>query len=99
MRQARAVILCFRHVVCDWFALAANTWYRFRVEFTKLTATSARIDVSLTELDGTGIPVSEVASGSILDTATLCDDCAPKNAGLFWQVTRIGRYLKPGQAN
>ena len=40
----------------DLPALGANTFYRFRAEFTKLTATSARIDVSLTELDRPAIP-------------------------------------------
>ena len=31
--------------------IEASTWYRFRAEITKLTATSARIDVSLVKLD------------------------------------------------
>jgi hypothetical protein len=33
-----------------------STWYRFNVEFTKLTATSAGIVGTLTELDATGTP-------------------------------------------
>ena len=58
------------HIV-DLPTLSANTWYRFKAEITKLTATSAKIDVSLTQLDGSGNPVSVVASGTIADTATL----------------------------
>ena len=60
--------------IVDLPTLGNNTWYRFRAEFTKLSATSARIDVSLTELDGSGNPLSVVASGSILDTAALGED-------------------------
>ena len=61
------------HIV-DIPSLSANTWYRFRAEITKLTATSAKVDVSLRELDGSGNPVSVVASGSIADTAALGSD-------------------------
>jgi hypothetical protein len=61
------------HIV-DLPALSANTWYRFRADITKLTATSASIDVTLTELDASGNPVGVVASGSIADTSTLGAD-------------------------
>ena len=57
-------------------ALANNAWYRLRAEITKLTATSARIDVTLTALDASGNPGAVVASGSIADTAAL-----PNTAG------------------
>ena len=48
----------------------ADTWYRFRAEITKLTATSARIDVSLVELDGSGNPTGTPLTGSVADTST-----------------------------
>ncbi len=50
--------------------IQANTWYRFRAEITKLTATSARIDVSLVELDGSGNPTGTPITGSIANTDT-----------------------------
>jgi hypothetical protein len=53
--------------------LPGNTFYRLRAEITKLTATSAKIDVSLTELDTFGDPGAVVASGSILNTDLLPD--------------------------
>ena len=48
----------------------ANTWYRFRAEITKLTATSARIDVTLTELDGSGNPTGTPWTGFVADTSS-----------------------------
>ncbi len=57
-------------------ALNANTFYRLRADITKLTATSVRIDATLTELDGAGNEVGVVGSGSILDT-----DLLPNTAG------------------
>ncbi len=55
-------------------SLTADTWYRFWVKFTKLTSTSCSIDVSLTELDGSGNPTGTPVTGSIANTATLGDD-------------------------
>jgi hypothetical protein len=52
-------------------ALTPLGWYRFRVTFTKLTNTSARIDVSLTELDDNGVPGNTVASGTVADTSVV----------------------------
>ena len=60
--------------IVDLPSLYTNTWYRFGAEIGKLTATSARIDVSLTQLDPAGNPLTVVASGSILDTAALGAD-------------------------
>jgi hypothetical protein len=55
-------------------ALTADTWYRLWAEITRLSATSASIDVSLTQLDGSGNPVgAPVAVGSIADTDALPD--------------------------
>lgn len=73
------------HIV-DLPALSASSWYRFKGEITKLTATSAQIDVSLTQLDGSGNPVSVVANGGIADTSTLGSD-APNSkyfTGPIW---------------
>ena len=65
-----------RTSIVDLPVLPANAWYRLRAEITKLTATSARIDVTLTELDGSGNEGSVVASGTLDDTALL-----PNTAG------------------
>jgi len=50
--------------------LPTNTWYRFNAEFTKLSLTSARIDVSLTQLDESGNPTGASYTGSVPDTST-----------------------------
>ncbi|MCC6397625.1 MAG: DNRLRE domain-containing protein, partial [Bacteroidetes bacterium] len=52
-------------------ALSNSTWYRLRTEFTKLGASSARIEVWLFLLDASGNPVSQVATGSIANTSDL----------------------------
>jgi len=49
--------------------LKAGTWYRFRNEMTKLTATSARLDVSLDELDAAGNPIGSPLTGTVEDTS------------------------------
>ncbi|MFA5101960.1 MAG: M20/M25/M40 family metallo-hydrolase, partial [Candidatus Thermoplasmatota archaeon] len=51
--------------------LVSDSWYRVNVEVTKLTATSARIDVTLVSLDVLGYPIANIASGSIIDTSSL----------------------------
>ncbi|MDY6990237.1 MAG: DNRLRE domain-containing protein, partial [Thermodesulfobacteriota bacterium] len=61
-----------RTSIVDLPALSSNAWYRFRATITKLDpATSARIDVTLTELDGFGNEGTVVASGFIEDTNAL----------------------------
>ena len=55
----------------------ASTWYRFRVEITKLTETSAQIDVSLVELDAGGNPIGTPLIGSIADTSLLASGHTP----------------------
>ena len=64
-----------RPVIVDMesYSFDANAWYRLTVVFTKLTDTSAQIDVSLWSLDGSGDPVAEVGSGTLADTAALGD--------------------------
>ncbi|GJM25178.1 MAG: hypothetical protein DHS20C16_15930 [Phycisphaerae bacterium] len=56
--------------------LVPDTFYRLRAEFTRLSATSARVDASLTELDALGIPVAgpPVLAGTIADTSLLGAD-------------------------
>ena len=50
--------------------LPANTWYRLTAQITKLTATSAKIDVSLVQLDASGNPTGTPYTGSVADTST-----------------------------
>jgi hypothetical protein len=69
----------------------ANTWYRFRAEIIKLTATSARIDVSLVMLDASGNPTGTPLSGSIADTNALASGRTP-NAGYFTAATMYPSY-------
>jgi hypothetical protein len=65
-----------RTSIVDLPVLSANAWYRLRAEITRLTATSASIGVTLTELDAGGDPGAVVASGSLPDT-----DLVPGTAG------------------
>ncbi|MCX6880093.1 MAG: Ig-like domain-containing protein [Verrucomicrobia bacterium] len=46
-----------------------STWYRFNVEYTKLTATSAGIVGTLTELDASGNPIGTPYVGTIADSS------------------------------
>ncbi len=46
-----------------------STWYRFNVEYTKLTATSAGIIGTLTELDASGNPTGTPYVGTIADSS------------------------------
>ena len=57
-----------------------STWYRFNVEFTKLTDTSATIVGTLTELDGSGNPTGTPYVGTIADTSTFAN---PPSTALF----------------
>ncbi len=74
--------------------LSVSAWYRLQAEITKLTATSARIDVTLTALDASGNPGAVVASGSIPDTSLLpdtTDNYKPK-PGYFTATTMYPAY-------
>jgi len=63
-----------RPLITTW-SPERETWYRLWVKVTKLTATSARVDVTVDELAGDGtVAVPDVASGTIMDTALLGDD-------------------------
>ena len=50
--------------------LSANTWYHFEAVITKLSATSAKIDVSLVQLDASGNPTGTTYAGTVNDTST-----------------------------
>jgi len=54
----------------------ADTWYRFSAVITKLTNLSAKIDVSLVELDASGTPTGTPFTGTVADTS-LWPDGAP----------------------
>jgi len=63
-----------RPLITTW-SPKRSTWYRLRATITKLTATSARIDVQVHELNNDGsIADANVATGSIADTSTLGSD-------------------------
>ncbi len=52
----------------DGVSITANGWYRLIAQITRLSATSARIEGELWSLDGSGNPVSMIASGVIANT-------------------------------
>jgi len=72
-------------------AVIPDAWYRFRVEFTKLTATSARIDVSLTELDELGTPGNVILTVALPDTNALPVADLP-NPALFTTAPLYATY-------
>ncbi|GEM_PF-522266 len=57
-----------------------STWYRFKVEFTKLSATSAKIVGTLTELDASGNPDGTPYVGTVADTSMFAN---PPSTALF----------------
>lgn len=61
--------------------MTANTFYRAAFKLTKLTMTSAKIDVSLHTINPDGTTGSEVISGTIADTDALGSDTP--NPALF----------------
>ena len=70
---ATAAIHASRPRSCHSLLSQLNTWYRFEATITKLTDTSARIDVSLVELDGSGNPTGTPYTGTVDDTSTWPD--------------------------
>ena len=87
--------------------ITANTWYRLKAEITKLTATSAKIDVSLVQLDASGNPTGTPITGSVADTS-LWSGGAPADsyftATTMWPTYKnysavagsCGQHLLPG---
>ena len=53
--------------------IKVSTWYRFGVQYTKLSATSAQIIGTLTELDGSGNPVGTPYVGTVADSSTFAN--------------------------
>ena len=74
-----------RASIVDLPELKPDTWYRLRATFTKLTASSAKIDVTFTELDDEGEPTGEPTTGTVADTAAMAevDGGAVPNSGYF----------------
>jgi hypothetical protein len=70
--------------------IKVNTWYRFTGEITKLTATSARINVSLVEMDASGNLTGTSITGTVNDTS-VWPDGAP-NANYFTAATMWPAY-------
>jgi len=70
----------------DGVTLDSDAWYRFRAEITKLTDTSARIDVELWSLDASGNLKALVAKGTLADTSVLGGDSPDPAyfAGTMW---------------
>jgi hypothetical protein len=58
-------------------ALTGSTWYRFSAQITKLTATSARIDVNLVQLDAVGNPTGTPITGTVSDTSAWAGGTPP----------------------
>ena len=79
-----------RASLVDLPALTGDAWYRLRLEFTKLTATSCRVDAELRALDAAGADAGLVVAGSIDDTALLGGNNAPNaeyfNAARAWPM-------------
>ena len=67
----------------DGVGLVGDTWYRLAAEFTKLTDSSAQIDAELWLLDGSGNPISLVASGAIADTSAILPDTDRPDVNYF----------------
>lgn len=78
-----------RFDIVDLPALSGSTWYRMRAVFTKLGATSCRIEVSLTELDGAGNETALIAAGELPDTDGLSGGTGEEvpNPGYFTAST------------
>ncbi len=53
--------------------IKSNAWYRFNVEFTKLSVTNASIVGTLTELDTAGSPTGTNYVGTITNTGTFAN--------------------------
>lgn len=86
--------------------LKPETWYRLRAKFTKLSANSAKIEVTFVELDEAGEPTGEALEGSVADTSALSgeENEATPNPGYFtpttvWPVFKNYRNCEGGFDN
>jgi hypothetical protein len=84
-----------KSVITTYTGITSNSWYRLKVNITKLTATSAKIDVTLIQLDSSGNPVSIIAYGSIADTDSYGTN---KPATRYFSATTIWPAFKNYQA-
>ncbi len=79
------------------------SFYRFKAEFTKLTSTSAKIDVSLTAVNADGTLGAVVASGSLADTSQLPTTERPNpilfTASTMWPTFRNYNGKAKGQSD
>jgi len=93
--QNDGIITCWRNAsgtliqtpIVSLTGIKANTWYRFLAKITKKTATSARIDVSLVQLDAIGNPTGTPITGTVSDTSLWPDDTPNTNyftAAALW---------------
>jgi hypothetical protein len=89
-------------VIAPYSGIIANTYYRLRADITKLTATSAKIDVSLVKLDSSGNPTGTPFTGTILDTSTMGAN-APHSkyftATTIWPTFKTYSSAEPGPAD
>lgn len=88
-----------RKSIVDLPKLKADTWYRLRAKFTKLSDTSVKIEVTFVELDESGKPTGKETKGSLADTAKLPDTEGNEipNKGYFTPTT-VWPVLKNFQA-
>lgn len=79
-------------VTYDPSSLNASTFYRAAFKLTKLTDTSARIDVSLHAINADGSTGTEITSGTIPDTSALPNSSDVPNPALFTAATMWPTY-------
>ena len=82
--------------------LSANTWYRFWAEITKLSDTSARIDVELVQLDANGNPTGTPYTGTVPDTSAWsggAPDIGYFSATTMWPVYKNHNAITGGADN
>jgi hypothetical protein len=72
--------------------IAASTWYRFEVEYTKLTNTSAKIVGTLTALDTSGIKTGTPYVGTVADTSAFSNPPATDRFTSAFQCPSYKNY-------
>lgn len=75
-------------VTYDRSLIQEYSWYRLRAQFTKLTDTSAQIDVTLTALNVDGSEGSVIATGTMPDTSALADPKDLPAENLFTSIDK-----------
>lgn len=79
------------------------SWYRLRAEITKLTPSSAKIDVSLTALNADGSLGDVIASGTLADTDALPANQRPRAAhfspAIMWPTYKSYNESAAGPAD